>query len=328
MSNSNGIRDVFREGNLSKILELVTRKFNMNVRYVAGETTYQEDPSTGKYVEVRYMETPLTACVANGRQNCVNLLLAAGTNVNFAESLGLTPLMHAVIHDQSSILTMLLFNGSDVNSVDHFYETALVKAVVRGKYCAAVQLLQQGAEPNILVWGNKTALHRVVEMQSIALTEALVVQGAEITAKHLIEAAHHGNHYLLRVLLTRHHEVKMDERFNGEVALCVSVWRAHHHCSMVLIELRADVNALTTYGESTLLGATAHGDYELVKLLLKHGVYINLVNAQGQNARTYNLAQNPSVHMEIEHILSVAGEFCYTVTRNGQSLVQKSLLLE
>ena len=35
----------------------------MNVRYVAGETTYQEDPGTGRYIEVRYMETPLTACV-------------------------------------------------------------------------------------------------------------------------------------------------------------------------------------------------------------------------------------------------------------------------
>ena len=115
----------------------------------------------------------------------------------------------------------------------------------------------------------------------------------------------------------------MDERFNGEVALCVSVWHAHHQCSRVLIELGADVNALTNYGESTLLGATAHGDHELVKLLLKHRVYINLVNAQGQNSHTYNLAQNPSVNMEIEYILSVAGKFCFTVTCNGQNFVQK-----
>ena len=202
MSTCGRIRDVFREGNLSKVLELVTRKFNMNVRYVARETTYQEDSTTGKYVEVRYMETPLTACVSNGRQNCVNLLLAAGTDVNFTDSLGLTPLMHAVIHDQPAIQTILLFNRADVNSIDHFYETALIKAVIRSKYSAAVQLLQQGAEPNMLLWGNNTALQRVVEMQSIALTEALVIHGAEVTAEHLIEAAHHRNHYLLRVLLT------------------------------------------------------------------------------------------------------------------------------
>ena len=60
----------------------------MNVRYVAGETTYQEDPGTGRYIKVRYMEIPLTACVTNGRQNCVNLLLAAGTDVNFPDSFG------------------------------------------------------------------------------------------------------------------------------------------------------------------------------------------------------------------------------------------------
>ena len=295
----------------------------MNVRYVAGETTYSEDPATGRYVEVRYMETPLTACVSNGRQSCVNLLLAAATDINFPDSLGLTPLMHAVVCDQPAIQTILLYNRADVNSLDHFYETMLVKAVVRGKFSAAVQLLQQGAEPNVVVWGNKTALHRAVEMQHIALTEALVVHGAEVSAEHLIEAAHHGNHHLLQVLLTHHQEVKMDERYNGEVALCVSVWHAHHHCSKILVELGADVNALTNYGESTLLGATAHGDYELVKLLLKHGVYINLVNAQGQNAQTYNLVQNPLVHAEIEQVLSVAGEFCFMVTCNGQNFVQK-----
>ena len=323
MNACNGIREMFREGHLSKVLELITRGFNMNVRYAAGEMTYQEDPATGRYVEVHYMETPLTACVSNGKQNCVNLLIAAGTDVNFPDSLGLTPLMHAVVYDQPAIQTLLLYNGADVNNIDHFYETALVKAVIRGKFSAAVQLLEQGAEPNVLLWGNKMALHRAVEKQSIVLTEALVIHGAEVTAEHLIEAAHHGNHHLLRVLLTQPEEVKIDERFNGEVALCVSVWHAHHHCSRVLIELGADVNTLTNYSESTLLGATAHGDYELVKLLLKYGVYINLVNAQGQNSCTYNLAQNPSVHMEIEHILSKAGKFCFTVSCNGQNFVQK-----
>ena len=295
----------------------------MNMRYIAGETTYQEDPRTGCYNEVRYMETPLTALVNNGKQNCVNLLLAAGTDVNFPDSLGLTPLMHAVIQDEAAIQTLLIYNGADVNCIDHFYETALVKAVIRGRFNAAVQLLQNGAEPNIIVWGNKTALHRAVEMQHIPLTEALVVHGAEVTAEHLIEAAHQGNHHLLKVLLIRHEEVKMDERFNGELSLCVSVWRAHHHCSRLLIELGADVNTSTNYGETTLLGATAHGDYELVKLLLKHGVHINMVNAQGQNAHMYNVAPNPSVHLEIEHMLRVAREFCFTVTCNGQNFVQK-----
>ena len=174
----------------------------MNIRFAAGETSYQEDPVMGRYVEVRYMETPLTACVSNGRQNCVNLLLAAGTDINFSDSLGLTPLMHAVINDKPDIQTILLFNGADINCVDYFYEIALVKAVVRSKFSAAVQLLQPGAEPNVLLWGNKTALHRAVEMQHVVLTEAFVIHGAEVTGEHLIEAAHHGNHHLLRVLLT------------------------------------------------------------------------------------------------------------------------------
>ena len=148
------------------------------------------------------METPLTACVSNGKQNCVNLLIAAGTDINFPDSFGLTPLMHAVVYDQPAIQTLLLYHGADVNSIDHFYETALVKVVICGKFGTAVQLLEQGVEPSVLLFGNKTVLHRAVEKQSIALTEALVIHGAEVTTKHLIEAAHQGNHHLLRVLLT------------------------------------------------------------------------------------------------------------------------------
>ena len=83
------------------------------------------------------------------------------------------------------------------------------------------------------------------------------------------------------------------------------------------------MNMLTKYGETTLLGTTAHGDFELVKLLLKKGVHINIVNAHGQNAHTYNLAQNPSVHLDIEALLAVAGKFCFTIMCNGQNFIQK-----
>ena len=105
--------------------------------------------------------------------------------------------MHAVIYDQPAIQTLLLYNGADVNSVDHFYETALVKAVCRGKFSAAVQLLQQGTELNVLLWGNKTTLHRAVEMQPHHLNRSIGSAWAEVSAEHLIEAAHHGNHHLL-----------------------------------------------------------------------------------------------------------------------------------
>ena len=52
MSFPNTLRVMFQEGNISKILALLSQKFNMNVKYVAGESTYQVDPSTGHYVEV------------------------------------------------------------------------------------------------------------------------------------------------------------------------------------------------------------------------------------------------------------------------------------
>ena len=114
-----------------------------------------------------------------------------------------------------------------------------------------------------------------------------------LVSQHTAHTDAEENENLLQVLFTHSQEVKMDKRYNGEVPLCVSVWRAHHHCSQVSIEAGADVNALTTYAKSTLLGATTHGDYKQVKLLLNHGVYINLVNARG---RMLVLTTWPKIH--------------------------------
>ena len=232
--------------------------------------------------------------------------------------------MHAVLCDQPAIQTILLYNGADVNSMDHFYETALIKAVVQDKFSVAVQLLQQGAEPNVFMWGNKTALHRAVEMHHIALVEALVVHGAEVSAEYLVEAAHHGPHHLLQVLLTCHKEVKMDERFNGEVTLCVSVWRAHHHCSKILIELGADVNALTNYSESTLLGATAHGDYELVKLLL------SFFSAYGDRAH-FECSRGILFHCDLQWTELCSKVYSYwsniDTCKTGQALCQEGITI-
>ena len=132
--STRSIYDVFREGNLTKVLELITKGFNMNIKYVAGETTYSEDPATGRYVEVRYMETPLTACVANGRQSCVNLLLAAGTDVNFPDSLGLTPLMHAVVNDQLAMQTIFTFMKLPWSK-----QWSVVNSVQRSSFSSKVQ---------------------------------------------------------------------------------------------------------------------------------------------------------------------------------------------
>ena len=126
MDITTGIQDVFRDGNIPKILELLAIGFNMSIHYIASETTYQVDPATRCYVETRYMGTRLTASVCNGRQTRVNLLLTAGTDVNFADSMSMTPLMHAVINNLYNIQYILVYNRADVNSI----ETALVKAVV------------------------------------------------------------------------------------------------------------------------------------------------------------------------------------------------------
>ena len=74
------------------VLVLLQQKFNVDIKYCAGDSKYEIDPRTGRYVEIRCMETPLTTAVSHGQHACMNLLLAAGADSNFADSHGLTAL--------------------------------------------------------------------------------------------------------------------------------------------------------------------------------------------------------------------------------------------
>ena len=71
------------------VLVLLQQKFNVNMKYYAGDSKYEIDPRTGRYLEIRFMETPLTTAVSHGQHGCTNLLLATGADVNCADSHGL-----------------------------------------------------------------------------------------------------------------------------------------------------------------------------------------------------------------------------------------------
>jgi hypothetical protein len=77
----------------------------------------------------------------------VKELLAAGVDVNAANSYGGTALAFAADHGQVAVVDLLLERGADVNAVDRYYHaTPLVWAASRGHAEIVRALLARGAE--------------------------------------------------------------------------------------------------------------------------------------------------------------------------------------
>ena len=300
-----------------------------------------------KFMDSGLPETALLYATKHAHCKCVTLLIDAGADVNIADTCtGTTALMNATINNDTMCLDLLLHTGADVNMVDRYNESALVKAiklcysdcteslvkagayvnviisnlqrynnvsmtqsVILGDEKFAEQLAYAGAVVSKVTTNDQTALSVAVHRGDYDLVKLLTSAGADMNDGCLAHVAEIGNCEMLEVLLQTGADVNQVYA-NDETALIISVWEGHHRCAELLLQAGADVNSISVFCETPLIGAVHHGNIKLVKMLLKAGACINQLNNQGQNARTYNLAQCQPPDRDIENLLTVAGEPC------------------
>jgi 26S proteasome non-ATPase regulatory subunit 10 len=71
-------------------------------------------------------ETPLNWATYNGHKEIVELLIAAGADMNVKDHVwGYTPLHRAAFSGHKEIAELLIANGADVNATDKYGETPL-----------------------------------------------------------------------------------------------------------------------------------------------------------------------------------------------------------
>jgi uncharacterized protein len=81
---------------------------------------------------------------------------------------------------------------------------------------------------------------------------------------------------------------------NGSTALMIAAYKGSPECLKVLLKAGADINAVSDSGTSVLQHAAAHARQDNVKVLIEHGVKVNVKNKYGHSP------------------LSVADEYGYT----------------
>lgn len=142
---------------------------------IAGRDVNLRDPSSHT--------TALEYAVENGNRELVQLLLAAGANVNLTNDGGSTPLMMLGGDATADLVWDLINSGAEVNHKDNYGNTPLLTAAARNNSEVLKTLLDAGANVAARNQDGHTPLMLAAAEGLINNVRALVLAGAELTTR-------------------------------------------------------------------------------------------------------------------------------------------------
>lgn len=125
----------------------------------------------------------LADLVGNGERADALALLAAGTEVNAAQSDGSTALLYSAYQGDAELVDILLEAGADPNQSNEYGSFPLSEAVQEGNVDVIRALLDHGANPNQGNLEGETPLMVAARAGHMAAAELLLEHGADINAK-------------------------------------------------------------------------------------------------------------------------------------------------
>ncbi|MEA3212139.1 MAG: hypothetical protein QOE70_5196 [Chthoniobacter sp.] len=258
---------------------------------------------------------PLHHAVAHRRASAAAALLAAGARIDERDREGQTPLHHLAHSVEESVVENFKNAGSGsfaaaLRKVTESGQTVTLAVLLEllrqdlsglndplpllsnfaaastpEQMAAEVQtvtvLLAAGAEVNALDRERSTPLHHAAMSPRPDLARALLDAGAKIDARNqtgltpLHNAALFGGRETLEFLLDRGADPEGRALLTGVPPLLMAVTRGDPAIVRVLLDHRADVNALGPEGETALCRAAILGSGDLVRLLIERGANVN-----------------------------------------------------
>lgn len=209
-------------------------------------------------------ETALSAACSMGYSQYVKYLITAGADVNLPENKsGKTPLMLASLVGYDEIVDLLIKAGADVNAKQFIYNqdtgyNALKYARENNNQKIVDMLIQAGAkEPEAEITETQetepeipTTINDAVMLGNISQVEKLLADGAN-----------------------------PNEQIPGLGSLLYySIATGNVEIVKILVNAKADINAVGANGYTPLMMAVVTGHIEIVKILLDAGADISIKN--------------------------------------------------
>lgn len=249
--------------------------------------------------------TPLMTAASIGTIDAMRVLLAAGADVNAADSFGVTPLMLGV-RDIAKV-RLLLDAGARANDKTKQGQTALLLSASTAGSIETVRLLvSKGADPKAIGSGDRNGLIVAATANDLDMVRYFLDQGLNVNSVNrtdssghttLMAAAAQGNTEMVRLLLQRGADANMASTdaatvkngqlaFKGKTALMIAASYGSPELIRALLDAHANVNAHDVAGMTPLIFAVSseNQDPAVVKLLLSAGANATAKTTTGETA--------------------------------------------
>jgi uncharacterized protein len=258
------VADAAERGDKPALRVLLEKKADVNAPQVDG--------TTALHWAVRANDLELT-----------EMLLRAGARPSIANQSDATPMLLAAMNGNAAILERLIQAGADSNApLSHTGDTALMMAARTGKVDAVKVLLDHGAQINAKeTWGGTTALMWAIAERHPEVTKLLVERGADVNAKSNFVPEASGRGFEGTAPIAAAPKQKIEEFASGWMTPLMFAAREDDlESARILIQAKADVNAVGGDGKDPLGLALFNGSYDVASLLVDNHADVNHADVQ------------------------------------------------
>jgi ankyrin repeat protein len=228
----------------------------------------------------------------------MQLLLAAGADVDASNRRGWAPLYAAAVAGQHEVVQLLLAAGANVNAAAKSGVTPVHAAAAAGHTQVVQLLLAAGADAYAAAKSGMTPLYA---------------------------AAKAGHTTVVQLLLEARADVKGPDKF-GRALLFKAAREGHPEVLRLLLSAGFSVNIANSHGQTLLYAAAAAGQHEMVQLLLAAGAKVDAVAKSGYTPLRIGACptgpyyyQLPAGHLKVVRLLLAAGADVDAVCSNGET---------
>ena len=245
----------------------------------------------------------LMSAASNGDVEIAQMLLDAGADKNIENSDGDTALDIAK-RDGSTKVVELLSDGKVQSS---FNKESFRSAVINGDLETLKQFLDDGVDVDTLIRyddANSTPLLVASQLGYVNLVELLIDRKANLDFINnngdspLIMAAYKGKKWVVSLLIEAGAKIDIRDRASSATPLMIASYQNYYDIVDMLIDSKADINAVDMVGWTSLMSAAAAGNLDIIELLIDSAADVNLVNGDGDSAldiakdKAYDMIKN------------------------------------